>query len=365
MTTPGQNLPTATGDREEVSDTVRDSTTSPVDRTNAAPTPPQHPTSTHHQPLPQPFHSQNQPVYIPYTGQPNQQFPYSTPIRPLPHLSSAWLATRIALTSLSTIWGIVIVALTSVLVSRGGTAAAVAFYSYVIVAVSILWNAAELITYFVRLRKQVQRGIHPGAHVGLHLLFWIAGVFASLLTISVYLGVASVLQQCEHEDDEDNNHYYYDDYCDEYKPFNNYRDNVLSVVRALFVIFVIWSVNHFVLFVLACIETHKRNSLRSAAFVMPPQPLNTLPVQGMQYPAPVAGTQPMQPVQYYPYPVMMQAPPMHMMGPESRTQATTEKQPAQAYQNIAGFYAPASGPPAGTSSNNANTSSSAQNTEQA
>ncbi|KAI0913246.1 hypothetical protein F4823DRAFT_87608 [Ustulina deusta] len=366
MTTPAQTLPMATGHRDEVSDTVPASATSPADRTDEAPALPPRPISTHLQPLPQPFHNQSQPVYIPYTGQPNQQPPYATPVRPLPHQSSAYLATRLGLTALASVWGIIIVALTSILLSQGGTAANVSLYAYIIVVISIIWNTSELITYCVRLRTQTQRGIHPGAHVGLHLLFWLAGIFAVLLTVSLYVGVSASVRLCENKGDDDDDYYFYygDSYCSEYQSFEYYKGHVLPVFRALVAIFVLWAINHFVLFVLACIETHKRNALRPAAFIMPAQALNTIPAQGMYYP-PQAGTQLMQPMQYYPYPIMMQPQPTHVSGVESRSQIANEEQPAPVSQNIAGFYAPTLGPSVGASSNNASATSPPRNMEQA
>ncbi|KAI0525969.1 hypothetical protein F5B22DRAFT_642127 [Xylaria bambusicola] len=343
MTTSGQNLPTATEHQGEEPATARQSSASPVERADEpAPPLPQRPAPSNAQPLPPSFQNQTQPAYVPFTGQPTQQLPYATPVRPLPHQSSAYLATRLGLIVFSSIWGIIIIALTSILLSEGTAAASVSVYAYAIVVISIIWNTAELITYCVRLRKEVQRGIHPGAHVGLHLLFWLAGIFATLVSIPLYLVVASEVDRCANGKDE---HYYYysHSYCDEYQPYDYYQGNVLPTFRAFVAIFVLWTINHFVLFVLACIETHKRNSMRPAAFIMPVQAPTAAPVQGMYYPQ-AAGMQP-QPMQYYPYPVVMQHPsqpqPVHLSGAESRTQAMNEKQPAQPYQNLTGFYAPA------------------------
>ncbi|KAI1306811.1 hypothetical protein F5Y03DRAFT_383948 [Xylaria venustula] len=346
---------------EVSADTVRDSVTSPVASTDESPAPPplpQRPTSTHPQslpqPLPQPFYSHNQPVYVPYTGQPDQPFPYATPVRPLPHHSSAYLAARIGLTVLSSVWGIIILALTSILLYSGGVASVVSLYAYVIVAISILWNTAELITYCVRLRKQVQRGIHPGAHVGLHLLFWLAGALASVSTIAVYVVLQSELGECKNSDSNDDDSYSYYNDCSEFEPLDYYKSDVIPTFRALVAIFILWTINHFILFVLACIETHKRNAMRPVALVM----RSPGPAQGVSH-LPQAGAQPMQPVQYYPYPVMMQPQTAHGVGNGSQTQSSNEKQPTQPYQNIAGFYAPGSGPSTGPSSNNAGTSSPA------
>ncbi|KAI0971323.1 hypothetical protein F4678DRAFT_80565 [Xylaria arbuscula] len=364
MTTSGQEPSTkgheGSHEGEVSTDTVRGSATSPVASTDEPPAPPlpQRPTSTHPQslpqPLPQPFYSHNQPVYVPFTGQPDQPFPYATPVRPLPHQSSAYLATRIGLTVLSSVWGIIILALTSLLLYNDGPSSVVSLYAYVIVAISILWNTAELITYCVRLRKQVQRGIHPGAHVALHLLFWLAGVLASVANIALYVVLQSLLGECKNSDSNDDDSYSYYNDCSEFEPLDYYKSDVIPTFRALVAIFILWTINHFVLFVLACIETHKRNAMRPAALVM----RNKGPVQGVSY-LPQAGTQPMQPVQYYPYPIMVQPQPAHVTGDGPPTQPSNEKQPAQPYQNVAGFYAPGSEPSAGPSSNNAGTSSPA------
>ncbi|KAI0458680.1 hypothetical protein F5B21DRAFT_459046 [Xylaria acuta] len=353
MATSEQNLPTTGEHGGEASNTSGDPTTQresglgQADNVDEAPPLPQRPSTTHPQVLPQPFFSGQQHVYAPYTaGQPNQQFAYVNPVRPLPKQSQAYIATRLGLTALSSVWGIIIIALTSVLLSDGGSAANVSFYSYAIVVASIIWNTAELITYCVRLRKEVQRGIHPGAHVGLHLIFWLAGIFAILLTVSVYLSVTYEIRYCEHRDDDDDSYYYGYSYCSQYEPLDYWKWNVLPVLRALLAIFSLWLINHFVLFVLACIDTHKRNSMKPAAFVIP---ANAVPTQSMYY-SQQAGVQPMQPLQFYPYPVMMPQPqPAHLAGAESRTPVSNEKQPAQVHQNIAGFYAPPPGPQAGAS----------------
>jgi hypothetical protein len=367
MTTSEQNLPAAEGHRDEGMDiishdpaTQRPSELNQTDNGETAPPLPQRPASTRHQPLPQPFYGQHQQVYVPYTGQPNQQFAYAAPVRPLPKQSSAYIATRLGLTVLSSILGIIIIALTSILLSEGTSVASVSLYAYAIVVASIVWNTAELITYCVRLRKQAQRGIHPGAHVGLNLIFWLAGVFAILLTAAIYQGVSYDVQRCESQNDDDDDYSYYSYYCDDYKPFDYYKWNILPVLRALLAIFALWTINHFVLFVLACIDTHKRNVLKPAAFVMPMPAPNTAPTQAMYYPQQV-GTQPMQPMQYYPYPVMVQPQSAHLAGAGSRTTASNEKQPAQVDQSLTGFYAPASGPSTQALPNNTNITSPAQN----
>ncbi|KAI1198104.1 hypothetical protein F5X97DRAFT_323888 [Nemania serpens] len=360
-----QNLPAGEGHRDAEPSTSRDPATQQaselheVDNTHQAPPLPQRPTSTHNQVLPQPFYGQQQPIYVPYAGQPNQQLTYVTPVRPLPKQSSAYIATRLGLTALASVWGIIIIALTSILLSDGGIVSFVSLYAYAIVVASIIWNTAELITYCVRLRKQAQRGIHPGAHVGLYLVFWLVGVFALILSVTLYVGVEYDIRSCEDRNSRSSSvdPYYYNSYCDEYDPITYWKWNVLPTFRGFLAILALWLINHFVLFVLACIDTHKRNTLKPAAFVMPAAAQNTVPVQGVYYPQ-QAGAQPMQ---YYPYPVMMQPQPTRLAGAQMQAPITNEKQPAQAHQPLSGFYAPVPGPSAQASSSHAGASTPAQN----
>ncbi|KAI0206305.1 hypothetical protein F4808DRAFT_114241 [Astrocystis sublimbata] len=357
MATPQQNLPTTEEQGAVASTSSGDRGTQPASGIGQAndteeqppPLPQRQPThQTQPQVLPQAFFGPQQPLYAPYNGQAaNQQFTYVNPVRQLPKQSSAYIATRLGLTALASVWGIIIIALTSILLSEGGAAASVSIYAYAIVAASIIWNTAELITYCARLRKEVQRGIHPGAHVGLHLIFWLAGIFALLLSTSVYISVAYDLERCAHRDDDDSYYGYSYSYCSDYKPFDYWRWNVLPVIRALLAIFALFTINHFALFVLACIETHKRNI--STAFVVPanaipPQamyyPQQAVPAQVM-YPPQAAGAQSMQPMQFYPYPVMVQqSQPSNLSDGESQTPVSNEKQPAQSHQTAAGYYAP-------------------------
>ncbi|KAI1182376.1 hypothetical protein F5B17DRAFT_191802 [Nemania serpens] len=332
-----------------------------VSNTDRAPPPlPQRPASIRNQVLPQPFYGQQQPIYVPYAGQPNQQFTYVTPVRPLPKQSSAYIATRLGLTALASVWGIIIIALTSILLSDGGIVSFVSLYAYAIVVASIIWNTAELITYCVRLRKQTQRGIHPGAHVALYLVFWLVGVFALILSVALYVGAEYDVRRCENRsnDDSSTDPYYLNSFCDDFEPMDYYKWNVLPTIRAFLAILALWLINHFVLFVLACIDTHKRNAMKPAAFVMPVTGQNAVvPVQGVYYPQ-QGGPQPMQ---YYPYPVMMQPQPTHLAGAQSQAPVTNEKQPAQANQPLSGFYAPVPGPSAHASPSAADAVAPAEN----
>ncbi|CAJ2514178.1 Uu.00g022970.m01.CDS01 [Anthostomella pinea] len=313
------------------------------------------------QPLPPPHHQhqqQHQMPYAPYPYPPQQQqqpYPYAQPMRPLPRMSQPYIATKLGLTVLSSVVAIIIIALASTFLSENGDANAISYYAFPIAAAAIIWNTAELITYCVRLRKHAQRGIHPGAHVGLHLCFWIACVFAVLLTVSIYYSENSTIQDCENpSDDEDGGGYYgssyhrssYSSYCDEYQPADYYKWIYLPTLRALIAMFALATIIHFVLFVLACIDTHKRNLLKHAGVAMP-YPTAAAPAPGMYYAAaPPPGMVPMQYYQYAPMPPPQQA---HMApgsapapgAPAPQPQDPKGKETAQSYQNLAGFYAPA------------------------
>ncbi|KAI1436153.1 hypothetical protein GGR50DRAFT_259804 [Xylaria sp. CBS 124048] len=309
---------------------------------------------------PRPFHGQTQPTYVPYSGQTNQPFAYATPVRQLPQLSSTYLTTRLGLTVLSSVWDIIIIALTSVLLSQGGPSAEVALYAYVFVGLSIIWNVAELITYFVRSRKQVQRGIHPGAHVGVHLILWLFGLLAFFGNIAIYSITAHEVDNCgEPQSGGDDNDFYVndDDFCSEFESLDRYQSFILPLFRAFMAIYAIWLINHFVLFILACIETHRRNRLKRAAVVMTMAAPDASLQAGMQPMQPMQTGQPGQPgqavtMQYYPYPIVIQPQEAAWAGLDSQSPASNQRQPQQA---LTGFFAP--------SSNAVNTRSPAQNAE--
>ncbi|OTA97347.1 hypothetical protein M434DRAFT_296939 [Hypoxylon sp. CO27-5] len=120
---------------------------------------------------------------LPYAPYPYQPYTYPPPVRVLPQYSKSWTTSKLILTIFLVVVAIIILALSCVFVNEDGDAQWSAAYALPISILSILWNGAELITFAVRSRKDVKRGIHPGAHVGLHLCFWIASVFGVLFTV--------------------------------------------------------------------------------------------------------------------------------------------------------------------------------------
>ncbi|KAI0111782.1 hypothetical protein F4814DRAFT_450459 [Daldinia grandis] len=249
----------------------------------------------HQQPLPQPYPQYPSP-YGPY-AYPPQSYPCAQPVRVLPPYSKSWTATKLVLTVLSTIFAIVILALSCAFLGDDGDAEGMALYALPISIAAILWNGAELITLGIRSRSDVKRGIPPGAHVALHLCFWLACVFAVLITVSISLSVQATIRECAEEEIERYSLYSYS-YCRRHD-FELYSNGAyLPMIRAVAAFFALATIDHFILFVMACIDTHKRNMTRPAGVVLPPM----LSAGGMYYPPPPPpGTTP-----YYPYPVPMQ-----------------------------------------------------------
>ncbi|RYP46965.1 hypothetical protein DL768_006888 [Monosporascus sp. mg162] len=285
---------------------------------------------TAQQPLPQPYHQLQLP-YSPYLYQPGP-VPYPQAVRVLPPYSKSWTISKLVLTGLSLCWALLILLLSLVFSMEGGTARATAVYAAPITIVALLWNSAELTTYFIRSRKDsnTRRGIHPGAHIGMHLCFWLACVFGILLTLMVVLSTATMISQCNADDNEDS-------FCEAYY-YDNVQNRKNFYIPCLWAMLAMWClalINHFVLFVLACVDTHQRNRLKpagvafahpgTASYGAPGQRIGMVPVS--YYPAPP------QPVVMAPFPAPV--PVGGAPAPQGKTQA-----PPQNYQNLAGFYAP-------------------------
>ncbi|XDG09166.1 hypothetical protein ABKA04_008781 [Annulohypoxylon sp. FPYF3050] len=258
----------------------------------------------------------NQLPYAPYQYPPQPY--YTQPVRLLPQYSKSWTYSKLALTLSLVIIAIIVMALGCVFVTETTYEDWVSAYTLPISIASILWNGAELITFAVRSRKDEKRGIHPGAHVGLHLCFWIACVFAALLSITEIIVINSDLRDCA---EERNSRYSYYSYCEDYDNIDM-NGRFLPMMRAIAAFFCLMVLIHFILFVFACIDTHKRNLMKPAGMIIPPM-------------APQPGAAP-----YYPYP----APVMPQQVPfaaQPNVPGAEGQKTAQNYQNLAGFYAPA------------------------
>lgn len=309
-----------TGEVHEESEKTNPGTTEQSRDVEAGTAPP---TQAIQQPLPQPYHHQQLP-YAPYPQAP-QALQYAQPVRILPPESKTWTISKLVLTGLSFCWAVIILSLSlSLSVAAGYTMAnSIAIYAVPIQIVVILWNLAELTTFWVRSQSasKARRGIHPGAHIGMHLVFWLACVLGLLVSLVSFMESRPDYQYCignDNDDDNDNDYYYGDrSFCDYYLD-----GPIIPSLKALVAMWCLAVITHFVLFVLACIDTAQRNRLK---------PTGVVYAHPGAVPPYVASTG-MHPVPYY-------APPhqAYMSG----AHAPQGKAPMPQQQNLAGFYAPA------------------------
>lgn len=119
----------------------------------------------------------------------------------------------------------------------------------------LLWSGAELITRAIHTFK---KGIHPGAHVGLTLIIWLAaavvGGFSTAIAVSanVYDGYWG-----SYDCDWHYNSQGYREYDDCSEPTGR---NAILIASAAFT-WLLW-IDYFVLFVLACIDTSRLNAAK-------------------------------------------------------------------------------------------------------
>ncbi|KAK8095149.1 uncharacterized protein PG998_014373 [Apiospora kogelbergensis] len=175
-------------------------------------------------------------------------------------------------------WPIVILVLSCLFAVHGGLADGVGLWSLPITIAALLFNSAEFITYCVRRSTSpglvVRRGMHPGAHVGGHLLLWLTCALAVYLSSSVYSDVLDARRDCNAVAAEFaaadgvtafemllrghcNINYHYTSNLRLYR-----KGFYVPSLQTLLAMFVLATVTHFALFVRACIEVDQRNQLR-------------------------------------------------------------------------------------------------------
>lgn len=114
----------------------------------------------------------------------------------------------------------------------------------------MIWDIAELLTRFGRKWKA---GIHPGAHVAIHLFIWLGAAIVGGLesTFSAYYSSFDYLDEdCEYDRDQ--------------RRYVCTSNEGVASKRALFVALSVFTcllwLWQFILFVGACIDTQKRNA---------------------------------------------------------------------------------------------------------
>ncbi|KAI4599074.1 hypothetical protein KJ359_002491 [Pestalotiopsis sp. 9143b] len=259
-------------------------------------------------------------------------YPYAQPPRIIPfNKTHHWM--KIGLTIASLVFCIVLLGL-SVAISIGPGYDAWNITIYWIgplIGIAGCWDIAELITLFgcgKRHGGEFRRGIHPGAHVGVNLIIWLVGIVCIFLSVVAYITARSQIRSCQDEQNSDSSYYsYYYYYCDDDEYSLLSSGLYLPAIRAIEAFVALLTLDHFIFFVLACIETNVRNKSRSAVMMMPPQ----------MYYNPQGGMAP------YGYPMV--PPQAYMAHPQQpgmmEKSAAPAPPPHGGQHNPAGFYAPA------------------------
>lgn len=232
--------------------------------------------------------------------------------------STAWKNVKIALGSMIITIDIIIFGL------GGGSLAVDAYYmgivdmatAYPVAGIGIVWQIAEFIT----LCAHPDRGIHPGAHVGMQLILWLGAAICG-----GFLAAFAALQEAYGS---------YYSYSSRYRPSRANYELAQRLETSLAVFMIILFVLHFIYFVRACIECHRRNTMKPTIMMAAPPPQPYYPINNMGQMPP---QQALYPVQYNPHTSMMSHQPSnpHMsMAPVPAPQQTARDSSAF------GYYAP-------------------------
>ncbi|KAE9574295.1 hypothetical protein CGMCC3_g9449 [Colletotrichum fructicola] len=198
--------------------------------------------------------------YQPYEHQGHQRvIPYSKP----------WHIAKIVMRCSDIVFSLIVIGISAYVLTIAFSGGAFYVMSWLPAAVAIIWDTAELITICARGGR---RGIHPGAHVGLHLIFW--------LCFAAAVGLQGTYIYFRDVDD------YYYSYSSRRQSF--FRTKVVPMQNTITAFTALLLINHFILFVRACVETNQRNS-RPPVFMVPvnaPPPMQSQAVAGSYVPYP-------------------------------------------------------------------------------
>ncbi|CAP61614.1 uncharacterized protein PODANS_4_2150 [Podospora anserina S mat+] len=225
----------------------------------------------------------------------------------------SYRVTKLAGRIFSIICCIVAIGLSAGLMADSRTDGVYGFYGIIIIpstVVCMVWDVAEIICI---MKREGNRGIHPGAIVGVDLILWLGLVFLTLLTVTL-----SATHAERHIEG------YYETWDSETRRWTSSIDLDSPEMRALvrkisglsqtlsaFVVFL--TLTHLGLFIIGCIETNYRNRRPRIVYVMAPPPANAYApaappgVLPAPYGAPMMRTPPqvipMMPIQPVPVPV--------------------------------------------------------------
>ncbi|KAK3688184.1 hypothetical protein B0T22DRAFT_439744 [Podospora appendiculata] len=301
---------------EQSNQTRQRATATPADvATPSVPQPPLPPAPQHSQPM--------RPLPPPHPKSVRQQ-EYERAVRgsqplqppvirvPLP-FSKKWRNAKLFLATVSIICSILIIA---VAIAAGAISSRDFYYddigdinlgiSGTAAGLALVWLTADLLVITCTRHR---RGMHPGAQVAFHLIIWLIA-----LNAAVFSGI-------------------FVDYAGYYPYwYSSQQTSTLQGLRLTTVIFtILLTLIHFILFVRACIETHKVNTIGKIIWIPVGEPT------GYAYPhVPYPGAP------QYPHPVMNGVP--MKMPPLQPGQQGNGPPPPQQPVLYSGYYAPAPQP---------------------
>ncbi|KAL8297333.1 hypothetical protein RB597_006432 [Gaeumannomyces tritici] len=160
--------------------------------------------------------------------------------------SKGWYIAKLTLGSCIALFDIILIALSAAYMNLwtgyNGSGNSYFILVFIPAIVSLGWQIAEFITVGVH---KDRRGIHPGAHVALHLLLWLT--FAMTVTLLGFLVSRRIYLR--------NGNYGYS------SRFMRFLNDGEPLENAQFAFSVLNLILHFTLFVRFCIETNRRNTL--------------------------------------------------------------------------------------------------------
>ncbi|KAL1836898.1 hypothetical protein VTK73DRAFT_4884 [Phialemonium thermophilum] len=217
---------------------------------------------------------QYQPPVVQYAAIPPSQL---QPVATAPPFSKRWHVAKLVLGCIAIVSSVILYGLGLYLLAGFGSSRWAYQFAFVGAAggLSIIWQAAEFIT--ICASRKSQRGIHPGAHVALHLIIWL--VTAVALAFGVMAAVFDTYDYDERFDGDD--YYVYEDRSPEYYALLKKAIGI-EVAEAVFLAVLL--VAHFTLFVRACVETSRYNQITRTVYV--PMAMPSVVPQTGYYPIP-------------------------------------------------------------------------------
>ncbi|ORY62386.1 uncharacterized protein BCR38DRAFT_517907 [Pseudomassariella vexata] len=211
----------------------------------------------------------------PNQPQPYQQYPVPQP-QTVPY-SRACHITKILLISFSMMFCLIVLGISIALIVDPNLYSPMVVWIAPQAGIAFCWSVAELMTICARTGH---RGIHPGAHVALHLLLWMG--FSTSVGLTSYFLAEAV--GCDY-------------YCSHYSSYYDvprYSQGYINAMGALVAFLSLLIIIHFSLFIRACVETAQRNRMTMQVYFVPQHVYYGQPLQ--QYPV-SQGIPPMRPQQ--------------------------------------------------------------------